>query len=189
MILLLESWDLHGFINFADNLTEALLFLSHFMGDIHQVYIHRQFRCCTSYDLSFIIIQWVSSCFYSQCMLDSLVMKEETPLNCDGSGTNLIFTMWVPSINDHPWSLSLWCILQWQFSCTDNIAGQCPFSFSFFLWMTEVEFSYLGMGQGDYSYSSKGFLWQWHGSLARSHRGELHWCKTTCLFTSSSCIH
>lgn len=32
----------HGFsvfdLTFADNMTEALLFLSHFMGDLHQVY-------------------------------------------------------------------------------------------------------------------------------------------------------
>jgi len=176
MILLLESWDLHGFINFADNLTEALLFLSHFMGDIHQVYIYRQFRCCTSY-LSFIIIQWVSSCFYSQCMLDSLVMKEETPLNCDGSGTNLIFTMWVPSMTILV--ASAYAVYRsGSFPVQIILQGQCPFSFSFFLWMNEVEFAYLGMGQGDYSYSSKRFLWQWHGSLARSHRGELHWCKT-----------
>lgn len=84
------SW----FLCLADNLTEALLFLSHFMGDIHQV------RSIIWMSILFSLLPSLTRFYFflvlsSHCMLGSRVMKVETPLTCAGLDTNPICTMWV----------------------------------------------------------------------------------------------
>lgn len=160
---------------FADNLTEALLFLSHFMGDIHQVSSPRSEKLSRAWTMSI----WVCNASKFPYVLHFILWRwlffqpMHIGFTSDEGGNTIELHWFRHKSNLHHVRIARLL----EFGFWDSSHSLCSYRAMTDQWFSITPGYDTGVGSGDHLDSRERLLWKWHGPPPPRHSRKLHRCK------------